>query len=544
MKKVLSIVVALVMILALVPAFTMAAPAEIDVLFAAILAGTAGSDPATITGTVVIPNDGSGNTYISNAAGLAMCVRWADPSADRNALANSLAMGDTVTATGTPGTNSGLPQLFPAALDSKAAGTPLTPTLIALADHQANLSKYIRIEGATIKDLNLGFNTVTMTITDGTVDLSCRTGMLTSAFNAAGYKVGDTVNINGVLTPGSPWVLRQKQVDGGEIEIIPAGGSNITCGCECDDCVDADECDGSLCDADCECDCCEEESDPCLCCTLEGGPLVSFTNALTSNGVALAIGQTSATSFAATVATYTPTGETEPVSLTAGQWHGIAKFDATNYTYVYFTLPTTKGAMDLVFSGDISGNNRVPTEFVVEYKVGGGAWTGFASNSIPVPHAQGVLPAPSITFSFELPEAVEDAEEVSIRIRQNAPATSAADGVSTSDAGNLYIYELTVEGDVTCTCPEGCTCGCGNCDCGSGDGTVWGDADENGVVNAADAAQILRVLVRLAEWKTDQGLINAKVTGNANIGASDAAFILRYLVRLETELNPNERAKK
>ena len=68
----------------------------------------------------------------------------------------------------------------------------------------------------------------------------------------------------------------------------------------------------------------------------------------------------------------------------------------------------------------------------------------------------------------------------------------------------------------------------------------FGDANEDGLINASDAAAILRHLVRLTEL-TPQGKINAKVTGGANISASDAAFILRYLVRLEAELDPNKR---
>jgi len=67
---------------------------------------------------------------------------------------------------------------------------------------------------------------------------------------------------------------------------------------------------------------------------------------------------------------------------------------------------------------------------------------------------------------------------------------------------------------------------------------VWhrGDANEDGLVNAADAAAILRHLVRLTTL-TDQGLLNAKVTdGPGQVSAADAAKILRWLVRLEKEL--------
>jgi len=73
--------------------------------------------------------------------------------------------------------------------------------------------------------------------------------------------------------------------------------------------------------------------------------------------------------------------------------------------------------------------------------------------------------------------------------------------------------------------------------------TVWGDANEDGAVNAGDAAFILRVLVRLDTWKSSQGKTNAKVTGGSgDPSAADAAFILRFLVRLEAELDPNKRS--
>jgi len=60
-----------------------------------------------------------------------------------------------------------------------------------------------------------------------------------------------------------------------------------------------------------------------------------------------------------------------------------------------------------------------------------------------------------------------------------------------------------------------------------------GDANEDGVVTASDAAAILRHLVRLQEL-TPQGLINADFNLDGAVNAQDAALILRYLVRLYT----------
>ncbi|MCL2672634.1 MAG: InlB B-repeat-containing protein [Clostridiales bacterium] len=72
--------------------------------------------------------------------------------------------------------------------------------------------------------------------------------------------------------------------------------------------------------------------------------------------------------------------------------------------------------------------------------------------------------------------------------------------------------------------------------------TLRGDVDCNGVVDAADAAAILRFLAGLSEL-SDRGAINAEVTdvtpgapNRAAITAEDAAKILRYLANIITVL--------
>ena len=62
-----------------------------------------------------------------------------------------------------------------------------------------------------------------------------------------------------------------------------------------------------------------------------------------------------------------------------------------------------------------------------------------------------------------------------------------------------------------------------------------GDANEDGKINSADAAAILRSIVKL-ETLTPQGSANALVTGGEHLSAADAAKILRWIVRLEAEL--------
>ncbi|MCL2695894.1 MAG: dockerin type I repeat-containing protein [Clostridiales bacterium] len=66
---------------------------------------------------------------------------------------------------------------------------------------------------------------------------------------------------------------------------------------------------------------------------------------------------------------------------------------------------------------------------------------------------------------------------------------------------------------------------------------LWGDANNDGLVNAADAAAILRHLVQLTQL-SEKGERQAKVMGNATFSAADAAKILRFLVQLVTDIKP------
>lgn len=66
-------------------------------------------------------------------------------------------------------------------------------------------------------------------------------------------------------------------------------------------------------------------------------------------------------------------------------------------------------------------------------------------------------------------------------------------------------------------------------------GGLAGDADCNGEVTAADAALILRWIVKIAPISA-QGMINAEVTNDSEITAADAAAILRWIVHIEPVL--------
>jgi hypothetical protein len=64
-----------------------------------------------------------------------------------------------------------------------------------------------------------------------------------------------------------------------------------------------------------------------------------------------------------------------------------------------------------------------------------------------------------------------------------------------------------------------------------GIGPIYGDANCDCTVTAADAAMILRALVGL-ETLPDAGRVNADVDGTGSVTAADAAAILRYVVKL------------
>lgn len=65
-----------------------------------------------------------------------------------------------------------------------------------------------------------------------------------------------------------------------------------------------------------------------------------------------------------------------------------------------------------------------------------------------------------------------------------------------------------------------------------GEATVlYGDANCDGAVTAADAAHVLRSLIGL-DTISEQGLKNAGVSGAETLSAEDAALILRYIVKL------------
>ena|GEM_PF-4772870 len=497
MKKVLSILVALVMVLALVPAVTMAASTTIDAIFPLILDGTSSGEEFTITGTVVVPQDGSGNAHIVDPiTKVGICVRFKDGYT----TANTLAMGDVVTVTGKSAKFNGLPQLEQADLDSKTDGTPIAPTMIALADYENNLSKYIRIENATIKSLDLGYATVTMVITDGTKDLQCRTGAVTATFTG---KVGDTVSLNGVPTvSGTSWILRQKQVDGGEITIIPGAGN--ACGCTCAACGLA--CDGNKCDVGCACTCTHPVPPP--------QPVAKwvFTGSPNSETGLVTITKTPPTLANPTIAGNANLN-------TAGSAFGGGKWSVGGTIGIVFD---TTGFEGISIATTLRASGGGPRNIVVEVCNEEGNWI-----AVDVIDLRGVAQdSPYFVYTLDIDDDDAAGKALGADNAQFAIQFRIADdeanrvGETLSDTGTFYFmnsFEIFGEGGE--------------------DEPLWGDADENGVVNAADAAKILRTLVELTTM-TPNGEKLAKVTGGATVSAADAARILRFLVDLVSDLTP------
>ena len=95
-----------------------------------------------------------------------------------------------------------------------------------------------------------------------------------------------------------------------------------------------------------------------------------------------------------------------------------------------------------------------------------------------------------------------------------ANAHGAVSAVSAAEDGKVVEYvAATVDGMIRFATP------------------VWGDANDDGIITAADAAMILRAIVGLSELNL-QGAFNADVDGDLEVTAQDAVLILRYLIGL------------
>ncbi len=116
---------------------------------------------------------------------------------------------------------------------------------------------------------------------------------------------------------------------------------------------------------------------------------------------------------------------------------------------------------------------------------------------------------PFLTLWFTVAEGLSDGTQIRFSVTEAIKADSVA-------AGSYHSQKRTVGTDFSpFTVGE----------------TLFGDANCDGAVTAADAAFVLRALTGL-ETITEQGLRNAKVDGTDALNSEDAALILRYAVKL------------
>ena len=166
-------------------------------------------------------------------------------------------------------------------------------------------------------------------------------------------------------------------------------------------------------------------------------------------------------------ASLTATGEIKDVALTAGyvgtvkltyqgiaadstykniginQWYGENNYNAeTQFAYIAFQL-STKGYENLKLSSILGGNARIPTKYDLLYSLDNTNWTKVEKQVL----AQVAdTKAKSIVTEITLPAAVADQELVYFRIAQAEAAKPK--GESRTDAGKVYLYDLTLTGTV------------------------------------------------------------------------------------------------
>ena len=110
--------------------------------------------------------------------------------------------------------------------------------------------------------------------------------------------------------------------------------------------------------------------------------------------------------------------------------------------------------------------------------------------------------------------ASDDAAGAETALPFTVNAHGAVSAVSAAEDGKVVEYvAATVDGMIRFATP------------------VWGDANDDGIITAADAAMILRAIVGLSELNL-QGAFNADVDGDLEVTAQDAVLILRYLIGL------------
>ena len=117
---------------------------------------------------------------------------------------------------------------------------------------------------------------------------------------------------------------------------------------------------------------------------------------------------------------------------------------------------------------------------------------------------------PILTMWFEVANGLADGAKIEFAFTEPIKSDSVSAGSYHSEkrtvGADLHPYIVTAE-------------------------TLYGDANCDGSVTAADAALILHALTGL-DTLSDQGMKNAKVDGTDTLNTEDAALILRFVVRL------------
>ncbi|MCL2672713.1 MAG: LPXTG cell wall anchor domain-containing protein [Clostridiales bacterium] len=140
-----------------------------------------------------------------------------------------------------------------------------------------------------------------------------------------------------------------------------------------------------------------------------------------------------------------PPPTTMPEFISASSFMGSAFVPGSVECYVVLDVPTD-GYENITLKGGLGGNARVPGEFLVQYRLGTGAWTDFDDNLV-YPAINVSTAATATAINVALPAFANDADDLQIRLVQNVGArASATDPTPGSNAGALRMFGLYLTG--------------------------------------------------------------------------------------------------
>ena len=122
-------------------------------------------------------------------------------------------------------------------------------------------------------------------------------------------------------------------------------------------------------------------------------------------------------------------------------WYGTNSFSETNFGYMQFAISTT-GYENLNLTMKSGNNGKAPASYLVSVSTDNGeTWTA-ATDKLSAPSSKVNKEANALTSTVALPAVAADQETVLVRIQQAVAANNA------NNAGNLYVYALSVTGTV------------------------------------------------------------------------------------------------